>query len=49
MPVLVGALLILSLGAVVVRLVGLHGVADPDGSHGADPTRLGGRDIRDGW
>ena len=49
MLVLVGALLILSLGAVVVRLVGLHGLSDRNGSHGVDPTRLGGRDVRDGW
>ncbi len=49
MPVLVGALLILSLGAVVIRLVGFDGVSDRHGSHGDDPTRLGGRDVRDGW
>jgi hypothetical protein len=49
MPVLIGALLILSLGAVVVRLVSVDGGSDRNGSHGADPTRLGGRDVRDGW
>jgi hypothetical protein len=48
---LVAILLLLGVGLLLIRICGRgDGFSSADGSHRADPTRLGGgRDVRDGW